>query len=212
MENCNNEGEKMSSIQNEPKSRYCSYSIIWSPLLGGGCNFIGENKGQVINTLKYYNENYPDHKVHIPKIEEICENKEINLEACFSFCGNYWITAEVADGFKIHVNANAFDEFKSFTKESFLKRGDLYKFGLGLEGIVYVPEKIVDGIIAYDWKQHEELIKKYNEEFEDLFEKTNKECNYAAGRVVKKVSPKEWLLDIGKKIIKVKGQVLASMD
>jgi hypothetical protein len=122
--------------------------------------FMGTEKAQIINTIRYYKDDRRQDGFKIPSESEIK-----NLERIIITCGfpmmhkDHFISVEVRKNVIFSVNANFYEYIKELSQGyEHLKRADLYKFQAGAEsfGLFFLPEYVMEGIRDYDWSQHEE--------------------------------------------------------
>jgi hypothetical protein len=123
-------------------------------------SFIGTEKAQIINTIRYYRDERGEDRLKIPSESEIKNLERSVINCAFPLLvPEHYITAEVRPNVTFEVNANFYERMRKLSQGyEHLKRGDLYKFDPGL-GLFFLPEYIMKGIKDYDWKQHEEQIK-----------------------------------------------------
>ncbi|HII15217.1 MAG TPA: hypothetical protein HA362_02795 [Nanoarchaeota archaeon] len=118
-------------------------------------HLLGETKSQIIETLEHYKQRSAE-PIGIPDESEIKKVPGARITCGFPMMhSDHFLEARVGD-IIFDVNANAYEWIQS-TSQNYerLRRGGLYKFQtLGLFGLWFLPEAVMQGLKGYDWAQH----------------------------------------------------------
>ncbi|MBI5066118.1 hypothetical protein HZA97_07825 [Candidatus Woesearchaeota archaeon] len=145
--------------------------------------FVGTEKEQIINTVKYYRDQRGVSNLSIPDDSKIKEISKLEIMCTFPMLKvDQFIEAEVREKVKLNVNANAFDHVRYIAQfYEDLKRGDLYKFNPGMpniDGMYLLPEYIMKGINEYNWDQHSKQIDAWLSERERIIRVMEKDKRF----------------------------------
>ncbi len=138
---------------------YFDYNIpnSWS-------RFIGDTKKEILETLDYYRNERGQRDFDIPNEDVISNVKKFAVNCAFPLLNvNHFIEAEICKGAIFSINANALNYVKNVGQnyETF-KRGSLFKFQtLDSFGLFFLPESVMKGLRDYNWKPHEEQVRKW---------------------------------------------------
>ena len=123
-----------------------------------GLSFIGDEKQQIIDAV----QSYRDHgeNIDIPHKESMLALEKLMIQ-CYlpGSIPTHSITARVLDDVKLHVNANIFHDIQ---EQAFMykrrRQGSLYVFEPNRNSVLLLPERVMQAMCAYDWKQHDEQV------------------------------------------------------
>lgn len=155
------------------------------PLLSNMGNFIG-TKEEITDTIRYYIEErgfdfeLPLERAFMP-LEKI-------LIHCYFPCmtQKHDLTIHPLPDVELIVNANRFHNIHEqalFYRTK--RRGGLYKFVPDRSTLFYLPEKVMEAMAEYDWKQHEEQVAIWNDELDRAFQQIEKHPNNELSRKVR---------------------------
>lgn len=147
-------------------TRYFGYTIP-----NTRTNLIGTSIEDIINTIEYYIDKGT--QLEIPNPNNIPKLRILRVPCAYEgFKRDQFIDATIEPNVVFRIYANAYDHLLPIVEHYSaldLKRGNLYKLAVGnpkLSGLWYLPQQLMEGLKAHDWKQYEKQIKSWHSEEE----------------------------------------------